>query len=59
MHKLGFKIVERLGDMTLKQKLFFQYAILNDNQTIEEKQKSENYQRSKDIVDRSRKWRQQ
>jgi len=47
---MGFKIVERFNDMTVKQKYFFQLALLNENSKLEKS----DYQKAKEIVDRRR-----
>jgi len=48
MHQMGFRIVDRLQEMTRKQKLFFQLM------SIEINKKDDGKSKAKEIVDRSR-----
>lgn len=47
MNQMGFKVVDRFGEMTRKQKIFFQQGYIYEQERI--KQSLENQKRYKDV----------
>lgn len=61
MHKLGFKIVDKFGEMTRQQKIFFQQGYIYEQkilkETIENQGKYkdvEGYEKSREIIRRKK-----
>lgn len=61
MHKLGFKIVDRFGEMTRKQKIFFEQSYIYEQEIIKEKMShnkhnkdDEGYEKTREIIRRKR-----
>lgn len=56
MHKFGFKIVDRFGEMTRQQKIFFQQCYIHEQEILNQKnyQNVEGYEKSREIIRRKK-----